>query len=75
MRLNESRIAHSCLKLKYGFVTNGRSSAIWPGAKRVLQEPMNSHRLLVSAARESAAALGLSFQSYSQDWVLELARG
>ncbi len=45
------------------------------GAKRVLQEPLNSHRLLVDAVQACANQRGLSFASHSQGWILELARG
>ncbi len=45
------------------------------GAKRVLQEPLNSHRLLVDAVRACASQRGLTFASHSQGWILELVRG
>lgn len=43
------------------------------GAKRILQEPLNSHRLLVDAVKSCAEERGLSFASYSQGWILELS--
>ena len=45
------------------------------GAKRVLQEPLNSHRLLVDAVKAAAKARGLGFESHSQGWILELTQG
>lgn len=43
------------------------------GAKRVLQEPLNSHRLLVEAVKICAQERGLGFSSHSHDWILELS--
>ena len=45
------------------------------GAKRTLQEPLNSHRLLVDTVRAEAKARGIAFASYSQGWILELVKG
>lgn len=44
------------------------------GAKRVLQEPLNSHRLLVDAVKACANDRGIDFASHSQGWILELAK-
>ena len=45
------------------------------GAKRVLQEPLNSHRLLVDAVKACAQARDIGFESHSQGWILTLTRG
>ena len=45
------------------------------GAKRVLQEPLNSHRLLIDAVKACALARGIAFESHSQGWILELRKG
>ena len=44
------------------------------GAKRVLQEPLNSHRLLVDAVKACAQERGIEFSSHSQGWILELSK-
>ena len=51
------------------------STATGQGAKRTLQEPLNSHRLLVDAARAEAEARGIALESHSQGWILELKKG
>ena len=43
-------------------------------AKRILQEPLNSHRLLVKVVKACAAERGIKCVSHSQDWILELSK-
>ena len=45
------------------------------GAKRVLQEPLNAHRLLVDAVKACAQERGIAFESHAQGWILELSKG
>ena len=45
------------------------------GAKRVLKDPMNAHRLLVEAVQACARDRGIAIESHAQGWILELSQG